>query len=312
MLSNVLFDWGNTGTPDHFFPMNEGVGATAFTDLFSSTTSDFPQVIDHNWGDFTRLAGGDNGFWSGTNLPTTRSFPTATMLITIEGVAATGGGGGTPSTLRKFFWFEGIVDDFTLNSPIVVPSGNFEIKFDMCVPTVSATSSSIVFGTTTTAAYVYQNKLDLTVTWGSTNLILVNFIQPNELTTITITRSSDNRTKIHSTSQGGREIEGLIGTNAISFTKFGRFTSDILRYQGILADVSFDLGHNGTVDHFYPIDDGSGTVFADSAGGNAGSGFNELTHNWGTFDEVGTQWVGQSLGSPRSFPSPTYTMEIVD
>lgn len=308
MLANVTFDWGNTGSPDHFFPMNEGVGATAFEDLVGDSDADLSGILAHNWGDFTRLPGGGNGHWSGTNLPTPRSFPGSTMLITIQGTAA---GGGAASTLREFFWFEGIVDDFTLNTPITVPTGNFEISFDMCIPTVAATSSSIVLATDTTAAYVYQNKLDLTVTWGSTNLILVDFIQPNELTTITITRMSNNRTKIHSTSQGGREIEAEIGTNAITFAKVGRFTTDILRYQGIIADLSFDLGHNGTVDHFYAIDEGSGTVFVDSAGNSPGSGFNELAHNWGSFDEIGTQWVGQSLDTPRSFPSATYTMEIV-
>lgn len=225
-----------------------------------------------------------------------------------------GGGGGGGSITRSFFYNEGLVNNMII--PKIPLTENYNITFDVWVPTVTGISEILISDDAAFNEYVFLSTNGrITVSTAGGSVQLDGAVKSAEYTTIRILKA-EGTMRIESTASGGISAQNNVAQIAkFNIRKFGRYSSDGLRFKGVLANMHIEDLTLGK-DYLYSMDEGFETDTIDmldtGSTGEANHGsYQDQAHNWGEFtqDEDG-DWAGESLPTPRSWPSDKLTMVV--
>lgn len=227
------------------------------------------------------------------------------------GVSSVGGGGGT----REFFYNEGLVNNMII--PKIPLTENYNITFDIWHPNVIGASQIILSDDVANNEYIFLSTNGrITVSTSGGAVLLDGAVNSEEYTTIRVLKA-EGTLRIESTANGGiSNQDNVAQISKLGVRKIGRYSSDSLRFIGVLANMHVeDL--TTSKDYFYAMDDGHSTdsltlLDTGSTGEAWHGGYQGESHNWGTFtqDEDG-DWAGENLPTPRSWPSDKVTMVVV-
>jgi len=224
-----------------------------------------------------------------------------------------GGDGGGGDVSRSFFYNQGLVNNMII--PKIPLIEDFNITFDIWHPNVIGASQIILSDDVAGGEYIFLSTNGrITVSTSSGAVQLDGAVNSQEYTTIRILKSAGTM-RIESTASGGIANQDNVGQFAkLGVVKFGRYSSDSLRFIGVLANMHIEHLTTGK-DYLYKMDEGFMTDTIDlkdtGSTGEANHGsYQDQAHNWGTFNFVSPEWQGQSL-STTSWPSTDMIMEVV-